>query len=52
MESKAQMTNLSEILGKLAGVTERLVTRRGEEQGDMVQLARELGSLNANSVFR
>jgi len=51
MESKAQMTNLSEILGKLAGVTGRLVTRRGDEQGDMVELARELGSLNANSVF-
>ena len=52
MTMKGQVTGLEEVVRRVSLVTESMVERAGQEVGDWGSLARELGNLSNNSIFR
>ena len=52
MTMKGQVTSLEEVVRRVSLVTASMVDRLGQELGDWGSMARELGNLSNNSIFR
>ena len=49
---KGQVSSLEEVMRRVSLVTESMVEREGGAVGDWANMARELGNLSNNSIFR